>query len=211
MGLLTTCPPGAAMASLLSEACGTDIGQVQKILFQRQFASSGVRNSMTVAQAALKTNWDTRLGAAGNTKVQVSPFIHAPETEPGGPIKYGGGNDTRDGIQIITGIDPTGFTARFLKEQFKVIKRLKQLFGEELGVYYIDQHGRLVCDSDNTENPTVVYPIPIREYFVGDRDFGGFGEPNSNHLEWYHAPNWSDDLTVIVPSDFDALTSLVNP
>lgn len=211
MGLLTTCPFGAAMASLLSEACGIDIGQVQKIIFQRQFSAPGVRNSMTVAQAALLTNWSTRLSAADSTKVQVSPFINAPDTEPGAPIKFGGGNDTRNGIQIITGIDPTLFTARFLREQFKVIKALKQLFGEELGVYYIDQHNRIVCDSNDSASPTNVYPIPIEQYFVGDRDFGGFAEPDANSLEWYHRPNWSDDLTVITPSDFSPLTGLVNP
>ena len=37
----------------------------------------------------------------------------------------------------------------------------------------------------------------------------GYEAPDSNAIQWSFLPNWSDDLKLIAPTDFNPLTDLV--
>lgn len=210
MSLLTNCPLGAAITDLVIDNCPRDIGQVQKLVFQRIYSSGSTRNSIAVADGPLLATWTALFAASDGTKAQITPYIHGPATEAGGPINYGGGNDTVDGIPIMTGVEPSTFTAMLLRQASKTIEALKGLYGEELGVYMVNEHGRIWADSDDATTPTVYYPISIRELFIGDRQLGGFTEPDKNTLQFTLPPNWSDKIQEIIPTDFDPLTALAN-
>ena len=58
----------------------------------------------------------------------------------------------------------------------------------------------------------VTAQIPVGKFFIGDKNLGGFEEPDSNAIEWSFFPNWSDDLDIVKASEFDynPLTDLVN-
>jgi hypothetical protein len=213
MALLCACPAAAAIPDIELEDCKESIGQIQKILFQRVYSAAGTLNSFTIASANpnLLASWTPKLAASNGTKVVQTPFLSGPTTEPGAARKYGGGNATLGGIEIIVGREPTTFTAMFLETSQISIKDMKAFMCENVGVFFIDEFGRIIGKSDDIDTPTIVYPIPINGLFIGDKKFGGLEEPDSNTLEFGLYPNWSDDLYVITPTDFDALTELVTP
>ncbi len=93
---------------------------------------------------------------------------------------------------------------------------MKEYSCEEIGVYLIDENGNIGAIKEETTSggtTTVNYlPIPLRSFFVGDKNLGGYEEPDSNVIRWSFLPNWSDDLEIIKQADMDynPLTDLVN-
>ena len=96
--------------------------------------------------------------------------------------------------------------------QQSVIKAMKDLqceaVADNLGVYLFDENGNICALQDQT-TATTFYPIPIRSLFIGDKTFGGLEAPDSNAISWSFLPNYSDDLAIVVPTDFNPLTDLV--
>lgn len=117
------------------------------------------------------------------------------------------------GLEEIIGREPTPFTAVMRKMPQSLIKALKDLQCESdsqnLGVYLFDENGAIGALQD-PKIATTHYPIPIRSLFIGDKTLGGFEAPDSNAIQWAFLPNWSDDLAIIVPEDFNPLTDLKN-
>ena len=60
-----------------------------------------------------------------------------------------------------------------------------------------------------TNHVTEYLPIPIRSLFIGDKTHGGLAAPDSNAIQWSFLPNYSDDLAIVTPDDFNPLTDLV--
>lgn len=209
MGLLCNCPAGAAIPDVPIEDCFEDFGQLQKVIIQRVNASTGTKN--TIATPTVKASWTPLLAAADGTKVVQSPFIEGPTTEPGAAKTWGGGNDTLGGTEIIIGRESTKFTGMINRKHQKTIKALKEMTCETVGVWLIDEYGRIGCLADDPETPTAYYPIPIRSFFVGDKKLGGLDTPDSNEINWQFFPNWSDNFVVLEPTDFDALSELATP
>lgn len=207
--LLCNCPGASALAAVVIEACKEKVGQVQKVVFQRKFASAGTLNEVTVAtdDPALQATWDTLKAASDSTKVVASPYLSEPVSEAGAKREYGGGNATIGGIPIILGREPQPFEAKFLDTSQKSIKDLKTFQCEtELAVYLIDEHGRIIGLSDDIDSPTKFRPIPIQGLFVGDKSLGGYESPDMNAMEFKFFGNWSDDLSIVTPTDFNALS-----
>lgn len=207
--LQSTCPQASEITDQVDYTCGFDIGQILKFVAQRQFSSGTTLNSITPANIVLLASWTTLLGATNGTKVQASPNLMGDaDTAPGGPISFGSGNAVPYGIPILVGTEPTPFTAKLYNPQPKSILALKGLYGEVLGVYLINNYGKIVCKVDNPTTPTVCYPIPIISYWIGDRDAGGITDPDFQEVRWSFLPNWSDKIAAFTPTDFDALTQI---
>lgn len=208
------CPAAAALPNIPDFTCAESFGQIQKVAFQRLYKSTGGKNSfITSADIGKKASWAPLLSADDDTKVVVSPYIQAPTAEAGAPRTFGGGNETLGGIEEIIGREPTPFTAVMRKMPQSLIKALKDLQCESdsqnLGVYLFDENGAIGALQD-PKTKTTHYPIPIRSLFIGDKTLGGFEAPDSNAIQWTFLPNWSDDLAIIVPEDFNPLTDLKN-
>ena len=206
MGILCKCPRAAALPDIPHFNCGEDFGQVQKVAFQRLRDDSNARNGFT-SEADIKTkaSWTPFLSAEDSTKIVVSPYIQNPETTPGGPRTFGGGNETLGGIEEIIGSEPTEFTGVIRKAPQAVIKAVKQLGCEEIGVYLFGENGNIAV----SEEDGMHYPIPVRSFFVGDKMFGGFENPDSNSIQWNFLPNYSDNIVFVWPEDFNPLNDLV--
>lgn len=192
--------------------CPESFGQIQKVAFQRLYKSTGEKNSFkTDAGIEKKASWTLLLSADDDTKIVVSPYIQAPTAEAGAARTFGGGNETLGGVEEIMGREPTSFTGTMRKLPQTIIKALKQLqcesWGDNLGVYLFDENGAIGAIQD-AKTATTHYPIPIRSLFIGDKTLGGYEAPDSNNIQWVFLPNWSDDLTIIVPVDFNPLTDL---
>ena len=192
--------------------CPESFGQIQKVAFQRLYKSTGEKNSFkTDAGIEKKASWTPLLSADDDTKIVISPYIQAPTAEAGAARTFGGGNETLGGIEEIVGREPTPFTGVMRKLPQKIIKALKELqcesCGDNLGVYLFDENGAIGAIQD-AKTATTHYPIPIRSLFIGDKTLGGYEAPDSNNIQWVFLPNWSDDLAIIVPEDFNPLTDL---
>jgi hypothetical protein len=153
------------------------------------------------------------LSAADDTKVVVSPYIQAPTAEAGEARTFGGGNETLGGVEEIIGREPTPFTGVIRRAPQNIIKAMKQLQCESesqnIGIYLVDEHGSIGALRDET-TATTYYPIPIRSLFISDKTLGGLEAPDSNNIQWSFLPNWSDDLAIVEPEDFNPLTDLKN-
>lgn len=208
MGLNCGCPAGAHLADLSIPDCKESLGQIQKVIFQRMKQANGTKN--TIADPTLKASWTALMSASDGTKCIISPYIQGPTTEPGAARTWGGGNDSLGGMPVIIGAEPTSFTGNIYQESQSVIKVLKTYMCENIGVYLIDENGRIGCIADNPASPTAYSPIPISSFFVGDKNLGGFEAPDGNTISWSFPPNWSDDLVIVTPTDFNPLTDLTN-
>ena len=207
MGLNCGCPAAAALPSVVIPECAESMGQIQKLIFQRIFSSGSTKNG--VADPLVLSSWTPLLAAADGTKAVVSPYISAPTSEAGAARKYGGGNATLNGIEVIVGREPGTFSATLLMNKQSVIIELKRMMCENIGVFLVDDNGSIGCLVDSVTAPTKYMPIPIHAFFVGDKKFGGLEEPDANMLEFGLAPNWSDNFVKVQPTDFNALTDLV--
>lgn len=213
------CPASSHLANLEIADCKESFGQIQKIIIQRIYKETGVLNKIEYADITSKEKMMALASAANGTKIIISPYIQAPETEPGAARTFGGGNQTLSGIEIVIGREPTTFTGVMYQELQNAIATMKQYSCENIGVYLIDENGNIGALSNNKDNGRVsnsagtsYRPIPIRSFFVGDKKLGGYEEPDSNAISWSFVPNWSDDLVMIKASslDYNPLTDLSN-
>ena len=206
------CPASTALTSIPAVTCSESFGQIQKVAFQRIYSSGTTKNSFTSsADIKLLASWTALLSANDSTKIVVSPYIQAPTSEAGAARTFGGGNDTLGGVEEIVGREPTTFSAVLRRIPQDVIKALKELqcesWADNLGVYLFDDNGNIEALVD-ASTPTTFYPIPIRSLFIGDKTHGGLEEPDSNAISWTFLPNYSDQLKIVAPTDFNPLTDL---
>ena len=208
------CPAAAALPNIPNFSCPETFGQIQKVAFQRLHKSTGEKNSFK-AEAAIgkKASWTPLLSAEDDTKIVVTPYVQAPTAEAGAARTFGGGNATLGGIEEVIGREATPFTGVLRRVPQKIIKALKQLQCESdsqnLGVYLFDENGNIGAIQDETTT-TTYYPVPIRSLFISDKTLGGLEAPDSNNIQWSFLPNWSDDLVIVSPEDFNPLTDLRN-
>lgn len=205
------CPADASLPDIPGVICVENFGQIQKVAFQRLTKDDGSKNSFTAAKPITElATWTPLLVAADSTKVVLSPYIQAPTNEAGAARTFGGGNETLGGVEEIIGREPSPFTGVMRKMPQSVIKAMKALqcesWGDNLGVYLIDENGAIEAIEDTT-TPGTYYPIPIRSLFIGDKGHGGLETPDSNAIQWSFLPNYSDNLKIIAP-EFNALTDL---
>lgn len=213
MSLTCQCPAATAITTIPAVTCGENFGQIQKIAFQRLQKADGTKNSFTSsASILLKASWTALMAAADGSKVVVSPYIEAPTSEPGAARTFGGGNETLGGVEEVLGAEPTAFSAVLRRMPQNVIKIMKELMCEanagNLGVFLFNENGQIEAIQDPT-TATTYYPIPIRSLFISDKGHGGLENPDSNNISWQFAPNYSDNLAIVTPTDFNPLTDLV--
>lgn len=216
MGLNCGCPAADSLPTLEIPACREGLGQIQKVIFQRIYKTAGTKNAEKVSVIKAIASMTPLFAKEDGEKMLITPYIQNPTSEPGEPRTFGGGNQTLNGQEVIIGGNPTTFNAIMYEQAQSVIKTMKQLQCEEVGVYLIDENGSIAgIGSTITEQQTThpaLMPIPINSLFIGDKKLGGFEEPDSNTIQWSFKPNWSDDLTIVKGDelDYSPLTDLVN-
>lgn len=217
MSLICQCPAASALTTIPNVACPENFGQIQKVAFQRLRQADGTVNKFTTAASILlKASWTALLAAANGTKIVVSPYINAPADSGGDARMTSGGNDDLGGIPTVLGGNPVQFDGSLRSVPQSVIKTMKELQCEanagNLGVFLFDENGKIECLQETIPGttPTVNYlPIPIRALFIGSKIHGNFDAKDSNAISWQYPDNYSDDLVIVAPTDFNPLTDLV--
>lgn len=209
-----TCPAATALTSISKITCAQDFGQIQKMAFQRIYSTGTTRNSFVGTGTPLAPTittlaaWQALLTATAGTKVVVTPYVENPTPDGGDAITFGGGNQTLGGIVKTIGRNPINMSFDLRQFPQSVIKEMKALMCElELGVYLFNADGKIAAIQDPT-TPTTYYPIPIRNLFVGDLMLNGLETPDSNALSFSFPPDYSDDLAIVTPTDFNPLLDL---
>jgi hypothetical protein len=212
MNLVCPCPANAALTAITINACEFRVGQIQKLLFQRLYASAGVKNELTIASANpnVIATWTPLIAATGATKVVCSPILANPGHEVPDARVYGGGNATPGGIEKILGSSPSKFTAEIHNTRQDAITTMQALMCEKLiGVYMIDENGKVWGKVDSLASPTKFYPIPIHSVFVSDLQVGGYENPDMNKISFMFPTGWAALSYAVTPLDYDALYDLV--
>lgn len=212
MSLVCQCPAAASLTTIPNVACAENFGQIQKVAFQRLVKADGTKNSFTsTASILLKASWTALLAAADGSKVVISPYINAPADGGGDARMSSGGNDDLGGVPEVLGGEPVQFTGQIRAVSQIVIKAMKALQCEanagNLGVFLFDENGNI--EAVKGETTGTYYPIPIRALFIGSKIHGNYDAKDSNAISWYYPDNYSDDLAIVVPTDFNPLTDLV--
>ena len=164
-----------------------------------------------------KAAWTEKMALTDGGKVVISPYIQAPTSEAGEARTFGGGNDTLGGIELVIGRNPTAFSGVLRGVPQAIVKVMKELqceaAADNLGVILFDENGNIEAIKQSaTEGGTTTIshlPIPIRSLFISDKAHGGLEAPDSNNISWSFLPNYSDDLAIVSPDDFNPLTDLV--
>ena len=218
MSLTCQCPAATAITTIPNVACAENFGQIQKVAFQRLRQADGTRNAMVgtgtplAPTIVLKATWTALMAAANGTKVVVSPYINAPADSGGDARMTSGGNDDLGGIAQVLGGNPVQFDGQLRGVPQSVIKTMKELQCEaaagNLGVFLFDENGNIEAIQD-PDTPTTYYPIPIRSLFIGSKIHGNFDAKDYNAIQWQYPDNYSDNLAIVKPTDFNPLTDLI--
>ena len=216
---LCSCPAASALTTIPAVTCVESFGQIQKVAFMRLKMADGTVNSFVDGAGTgidKLAAWTAKMALTDGGKAVISPYIQAPTSEAGEARTFGGGNETLGGVEMVIGRNPTAFSGVFRGVPQAIIKVIKELQCEaqadNLGVILFDENGNIEAVKGSTlveTTPTPTYfPIPIRSLFVSDKTHGGLEAPDSNNISWTFLPNFSDDLAIVAPSDFNPLTDL---
>lgn len=213
MSLICQCPAATAISTIPNVACPENFGQIQKVAFQRLHKADGTKNSFTsTAAITALASWTALLAATDGSKIVVSPYINAPADSGGDARLTSGGNDDLGGIPQVLGGNPVQFDGQLRSVPQSVIKKMKELMCEaqagNLGVFLFDENGKIEAIQDAT-TATTYYPIPIRALFIGSKIHGNFDAKDMNAIQWQYPDNYSDNLAIVTPTDFNPLTDLV--
>lgn len=212
MSLICQCPAASALTTIPNVACPESFGQIQKVAFQRLRKADGTVNSFTSqASILLKASWTALLAAVDGSKIVVSPYINSPADSGGDARMSSGGNDDLGGIATVLGGNPVQFDGSLRSIPQSVIKVMKELQCEaaagNLGVFLFDENGKIEAIEGETEGTYT--PIPIRALFIGSKIHGNYDAKDSNAISWQYPDNYSDNLAIVTPTDFNPLTDLI--
>ena len=216
---LCACPAASALTTIPAVGCAESFGQIQKVAFMRLKKADGTVNSFVDGSATgidKLAAWTAKMAKTDGEKVIISPYIQAPTQDGGDARTFGGGNETLGGVEMVIGRNPMNFSGVMRAVPQSIIKIMKELqceaTADNLGVILFDENGAIeAVKKVTTGTPDVVeyMPIPIRALFIGDKTHGGLEAPDSNAISWQFLPNYSDDLSIVAPSDFNPLNDLV--
>lgn len=217
---LCACPAATALTTIPAATCAESFGQIQKVAFMRLKKADGTVNSFVDGSGTgidKKAAWTAKMALTDGGKAVISPYIQAPTQDGGDARTFGGGNETLGGVEMVIGRNPMNFSGVMRGVPQSIIKVMKELQceaqGDNLGVILFDENGNIeaIKESVTVESTTTVSykPIPIRSLFIGDKVHGGLEAPDNNAISWKFLPNYSDDLAIVQPDDFNPLTDLV--
>ena len=216
---LCACPAATALTTIPAATCAESFGQIQKVAFMRLKKADGTVNTFVDGSGTgidKKAAWTAKMALTDGGKAVISPYIQAPTQDGGDARTFGGGNETLGGVEMVIGRNPMNFSGVMRGVPQSIIKVMKSLQceaqGDNLGVILFDENGNIeAIKKVTTGTPDVVeyMPIPIRSLFIGDKVHGGLEAPDNNAISWKFLPNYSDDLAIVQPDDFNPLTDLV--
>jgi len=187
------CPVGTVIPTITPSTCPYDVGQIQKLIFQR----AGQVAAAAATTAALEATWTALAAATGNTKIETTPYVYNAMIAQGDAIIEGGGdNATLNGIGIVNETNPSTFTGYFREQQQSVIAAIRDYQCETIQVYFVNHLGKLICGTNDDGD---IVGFPLHALFISDPELGGYGVADKNHIQFQLKAEWADGMTFITP------------
>jgi len=203
------CPKPTKLTAIPKTDCPTDIGQIQKFIFQRGGYQFNAAGTPTPSDITKKADWALLVAATGDTHVVATPLIGGdPIITPGAAITNGGGdNSTLNGQAELTGKNPSDFTGVFKSLSSATKKAIQALSCElDLVVYLVNNNDKIIA----SEVADGVYEgFPVSSVFLSDRGNNGFGTKDVFNFQFSLKPDYDDNLAIISPeSGFSPLRDI---
>lgn len=204
------CPPPAALTTIPNQNCPENLGQIQKVVFQRQgfvFNTAGV----TPNPIDDLDSWTDILSAVDSTKAVVTPFMDGgAEITAAEAITEGGGdNTTLDGQEIVTGETNPLFTGNFRNLSHLVLAAMRTLRCEKLVAYFINEFDQIISKSIDANVTNV--GVPIYAYYVGSPANTGKNQDEKTAMRFGLLADWRSTISIIKPTTFSPKTQIVAP
>jgi len=203
-----TCPKATSLTTITAAACGLDLGQIQRMAFQRlgyQFDDTDDATNILK-----KAAWDALKIATDDTKVVITPMIGGdPIIDAGDAITSGGGdNSTLDGVEEVTGVNPGSFSCVFKSMAPANEREMKTLICEgRMKVYFFLQGGKIACWEVVPGTAGDYQGFNADNVFLGDRNNAGFGAKDTNAFSFQLPAGYSNNLVILTP-EFNPLTDI---
>lgn len=203
-----TCPKATSLTTITETGCGIDLGQIQRLAFQRiGFQFDDTDDATNILK---KASWDALKIADDDTKIVITPMIGGdPIIEPGDAITSGGGdNSTLDGVEEVTGVNPGSFSCVFKSMAPANEREMKNLICEgRMRVYFFLQGGKIACWEIVPGTEGDYRGFNADNVFLGDRNNAGFGTKDTNAFSFQLPAGYSNNLVILTP-EFNPLTDI---
>lgn len=201
------CPASAALTTVPNMTCPENLGQIQKVIFQRPgyvFNTAGGTPNPINALAS----WTPLFTAVAGTKVVVTPFLDAgAEISAAEAITEGGGdNTTLDGQEIVIGESSPLFTGTIRNIASAVIAAIRKLRCEKLVAYFINEFDQIICWTKDANVTNV--GIPIYAFHCGTPVNAGKNQDEKTALRFGVVAEWRNYLSIITPTGFSPKNDL---
>lgn len=196
------CPQPAAIGNIGAFTCGENLGQIQKLIFQRRQAADAL--PFAVNPPAEYDSWEAFFTALGVTKMQITPNFEAFVIPAVEAITEGGDdNTTLDGNSVIVGASQVAVTGNFRMIPASILRALKAYNCEgDLTVYMVNEFSQIIGRS-LTNDIVGFQGIPITEWFIGDGGNEGKNTHDKTMFRFNFRYGWRDYLYKVTPTDFD--------
>jgi hypothetical protein len=188
--------------------CDVDLGQIQKFAIFKsgyKFNPAGGTNDIT-----LGATWTGLLLATDSTKVQISPFFEQGAITAGEPITTGGGdNTTLNGVEKITGTNPSQFNGMFSSIPQTLAEAMQELqCFKDLEVIFFNEEDKIIAKNTTGAGDVTdeITGFPIQSFHIADLNNEGFGTSDHNAVRFALKKRWSNGLEKYTPNDFSPLS-----
>lgn len=222
----TICPVPTALTTVQNPACPENIGQIQKIIFQRVKANYNFTSGdASGTDIKLLSTWTALLAAAGDTKVVIAPNTNGVTISAPTPLTTGGNdNSTLNGRKLNTGFSSVELKGQFRSMPSEIIAQLMLLQkGEDLLWIGLNQFNQFIVRDNYPGHPnTQISGIPLFSPFFGDAGNDGFAKDDMADFSFIMDYGWRSGATAdsggiitsayqlkLIKPNFNALTSLV--
>lgn len=210
------CPLPSEIPTISAVTCGENIGQIQKMIFQRRGYSFTGLNTID-----LQASWDTLLSAVDDTKVTATPFrfldsVVIPQNEA---ITEGGNdNTTVNGAIRVLGTGNVTVTGMLTSVPAKQVAEIRSILGCEtdIVVYFVNQYNQIIgVDNSAAQDGSSItgFRIARNSGFVSDAGNEGLNTLDKAMLQFnFEKQNWRDSIIFTTPeATFDPLNDITNP
>lgn len=201
------CPAPTALTTVPNQDCPQNIGQIQKVIFQRP---GFVFNTTGGSPKPIDTlsSWTPLFTAADGTKVVVTPFLDGgAEITAAEAITEGGGdNTTLDGLEFVIGENNPVFTGTFRNLKAAIIAAIRKLRCEKLVAFFINEFDQIICKTTDANVTNI--GIPIFALYMGTPANAGKNQDEKTMLRFGLLAEWRSTMSIITPTTFSPKNDL---
>jgi len=176
------CPPADALPDISLQQCPEKYGNINRFVIGR--VSGG-----DFTDIADETEFDTRLAAVDATKIVLTPLLSESEFPFSAILETAKDDNTSPfGEGFRTGEGSVTYTGLFKNIESSIKDELKELeCYTDLAIAIVESNGGIGAIGQTTL-------IPISNYFVSTKSFGGIAETDNVQLSFTLRPNWDEGL-----------------